>query len=357
MRPVAAPASNAVAISANDGSLFKWADGVGALEVFWFKDMQYSLGDILSSPNFEDQAVLSQHNLIEKFTDGSIFQTYLNPYNFHRWWIPVNGKVLFKPIVVPGCFFNKLVLPDFFGATTASLPYLAQVNARGLIVFDTPDVGLVCCVPLGMSEVSTITFDDAVTVAGAQVTKGQEMGRFQYGGSSFALIFQKLPGKRLVFQTAEGVVYDKEPVAPTSSADSNGSVTLIGSQIGLWHDVSFSAASTLPWQNSGYVNDGKVYSIQSSGGVWTADPDSNDGNLYGAAGVPTGAVAPADFPLPGAPIGALVARVGTNAPFLVGSASATTKLGQTGQLQFCINGKILTTNNGSVLVDIVEFSV
>jgi len=174
-RPVAAPQSNQVVTGANDGSLFRWEENVAATDVFWFKDMPYSLSDILSSQLPEQQKVIDQYGLVDLFTDGSIFQTYLNPYNFHRWWCPVNGTVLFDPISVPGAYFNKLVIPDFGGATTASLPYLAQVNARGLIVFRTPDYGYMCCIPLGMSEVSTITFD-ATMKAGSSVKKRPRNG-------------------------------------------------------------------------------------------------------------------------------------------------------------------------------------
>ena len=112
---------------------------------------------------------------------------------FHRWWCPVNGKVLFDPLAVPGDFFNKLVIPDFGGATTASLPYLAQVNARGIIVFKT-DYGHVCCIPLGMSEISSIDFNRDNMYEDAPVTKGLEMGMFNYGGSSFVTIYERLPG-------------------------------------------------------------------------------------------------------------------------------------------------------------------
>ncbi|WP_240701054.1 phosphatidylserine decarboxylase, partial [Pseudoalteromonas phenolica] len=81
--------------------------------MFWFKDMKYSLSDILSSPIKEQQDVIDNYKLVDLFEDRYIFQTYLNPYNFHRWWVPVNGEVLFTPFSIPGCFFNKLVIPDF----------------------------------------------------------------------------------------------------------------------------------------------------------------------------------------------------------------------------------------------------
>ena len=150
--------------------------------------------------------------------------------------IPVNGKVLFDPLTIPGFYFSKLVLPDYAGATTASTPYLAQVNARGLIVIDTDDYGLVCCVPLGMSEVSTIAFNEKM-VEGATVKKGQEMGMFNYGGSSFAILFQDLKDKRLVFMEADGTLYEEDPQSAASSAGAGGEPTWIGSQIGVWVDL------------------------------------------------------------------------------------------------------------------------
>lgn len=233
-RPIAAPETNQTVICPNDGSLFRWDRDVAADNTFWFKDMNYSLRDILSSPEPAQQAVIDEHDLVNRFSGGYIFQTYLNPYNFHRWWVPVNGKVLFDPISIPGAYFNKLVLPDFGGATTASLPYLTEVNARGLVVFRTEDYGHVCCIPLGMSEVSTIEFEPAIT-KNARVHKGQEMGMFNYGGSSFAILYEDLPDKQLVFMDAQGNYYPQRPATATSSAGAGGTVTDIGSQIGVWY--------------------------------------------------------------------------------------------------------------------------
>lgn len=233
-RPIADPDSNQTVICPNDGSVFRWDANIARKDVFWFKDMHYSLADILSSPVPQQQALIDEFGLVDMFEGGTIFQTYLNPYNFHRWWVPVNGEVLFDPFTIPGCFFDKLVLPDFGGATTASLPYLAQVNARGVIVIRTEDYGHVCCIPLGMSEVSSVVFDQGMR-RGARVRKGQEMGMFNYGGSSFAILYQKLPGKELIFVNADGVPYPQRPALPDGSASTGGNVTLIGSQIGVWY--------------------------------------------------------------------------------------------------------------------------
>lgn len=85
-----------------------------------------------------------------------------------------------------------------------------------------------------MSEVSTIAFDPAMK-QGAKVKKGQEMGMFNYGGSSFAIIYQNLPNKQLVFMNDQGQHFPQRPVLPTSSAGTGGIVTNIGAQIGVWY--------------------------------------------------------------------------------------------------------------------------
>jgi phosphatidylserine decarboxylase len=233
-RPIAGQDTNQVVICPNDGSLFCWESQVQRKDVFWLKSMPYSLDDIFSSPDPEQEALIKNLKLSEMFENGYVFQTYLNPYNFHRWWVPVNGTVLFDPLVIPGCFFSKLVLPDYGGATTASTPYLSEANARGLLVFETEGYGNVCCIPLGMSEVSSVEFDHAMT-KGAKVRKGQEMGSFHYGGSSFVVIYQSLPDKQLVFMNSQGAPYPQQPPPPGSSAGASSYGTNIGSQIGQWY--------------------------------------------------------------------------------------------------------------------------
>lgn len=85
-----------------------------------------------------------------------------------------------------------------------------------------------------MSQVSTISFDDQMK-AGVEVSKGQEMGMFNYGGSSFVIIFQNLPDKQLVFMDDQGNHYPQRPEGATNSSGAGANVTNIGSQIGVWY--------------------------------------------------------------------------------------------------------------------------
>lgn len=71
-----------------------------------------------------------------------------------------------------------------------SWSYLSAMAARAIIMIeaDNPRIGLVAFVALGMNEVSS----NEVTVReGQHVTKGQEIGMFHFGGSSYCLLFEK----------------------------------------------------------------------------------------------------------------------------------------------------------------------
>jgi phosphatidylserine decarboxylase len=228
-RPVADPASNATVISPNDGVLFRWDADIASNDAFWFKDMRVSLSDMFTSPVPEQQATMDAFNLAGMFEGGYIFQSDLDPYDFHRWWAPVNGEVLFDPVTIPGSFFGELILPDSAQAAMA----LAPAIARGIIVIKTEDHGHICCIPLGTSEVTSVAFDPAMR-AGAPVHKGQEMGMFNYAGSSFAILYEKLPGKELIFANGTGEPYPQRPVQG-SRATADNHFTAVGARIGAWH--------------------------------------------------------------------------------------------------------------------------
>ena len=58
---------------------------------------------------------------------------------------------------------------------------------RGLIVIDSPEVGLVAVLPIGMAYVSSVNLTPE---AGARLRKGDEFGYFLFGGSDIVMLFQ-----------------------------------------------------------------------------------------------------------------------------------------------------------------------
>jgi hypothetical protein len=66
-------------------------------------------------------------------------------------------------------------------------------QTRGVVTIDTStsthgNLGLVAVIPVGMSHVASVTL---TTVAGTNVSKGDEFGFFQFGGSDIIVLFQE----------------------------------------------------------------------------------------------------------------------------------------------------------------------
>jgi phosphatidylserine decarboxylase len=93
-----------------------------------------------------------------------------------------------------------------------SQSYLAHVAARAIILIeaDDPVIGLMAFVPVGMSEVSSCLIDSKVT-PGYHVGKGEELGYFQFGGSTHCLVFR--PGAIAEF-TLTAIPQPHDPEAP-----------------------------------------------------------------------------------------------------------------------------------------------
>ncbi len=70
------------------------------------------------------------------------------------------------------------------------VPGWQSIETRARIIIDTDEYGLVALMPIGMSQVSSVNFEDNLKV-GDKVTKGDPLGYFLFGGSDFVYIFQK----------------------------------------------------------------------------------------------------------------------------------------------------------------------
>lgn len=179
-RPVAGADDSAVIVSPCEATPYRIASGVQRRDDFWAKSELYSLDDLLAG----DETV-------EGFVGGTVFQAFLSPLNYHRWHAPVAGTVV-RAVVVPGTYFSAA---DCHGADasdiTISQGYLAHVATRAILLIDADDpaIGLVAVVFIGMFDVSSCVFAEPI-VAGARVDKGDEVGFFQYGGSTFCIVFE-----------------------------------------------------------------------------------------------------------------------------------------------------------------------
>jgi phosphatidylserine decarboxylase len=177
-RPIADPDDDHVVVSANDGTIYRVARDVALETTFWIKAQPYSVRDMLAG-----------HPLTSSFEGGDVLQSYLSGADYHRWHAPVSGKIVGVD-VVEGLMFSNLASEGNDIKGTGSQGYYTAVNTRGLcfIEADHKQLGIVCVMPVGITEISSISHS---VKSGQHVIKGQELGKFSYGGSSLALLFQK----------------------------------------------------------------------------------------------------------------------------------------------------------------------
>ena len=179
-RPVTSPDDNAVIVSACESTPWALARNIRLRDDFWIKSQPYSLRDMLAN----DASA-------EEFAGGTVYQAYLNPYNYHRWHSPVSGTIL-STRNVEGTYYSEAECEgeDPAGPNN-SQGYITHVAARAIIhiMADDPAIGRMVVMPVGMAEVSSCIVGRGI-VPGARVKKGEELGYFQFGGSTHCLIFR-----------------------------------------------------------------------------------------------------------------------------------------------------------------------
>ncbi len=176
---------------------------------FWVKEQPYSLQDMLAG----DEAA-------EEFVGGSVYQAYLDAHNYHRWHSPISGTIC-RAFVREGTYYSEVESegkdPD---GMKLSQGYLAHVATRAIILIesDDPVIGLVGLMPVGMVEVSSCVIRPEIR-PGHRVQKGDEVGYFQYGGSTYCLIFRP------------GAIAGFTPAALPQSENPDPPLVVLGTQI------------------------------------------------------------------------------------------------------------------------------
>jgi len=181
IRPVEQPENSKVITSGCEATPYQISHDVNLKDKFWLKNQNYSLVDIFTA---------ERSDLATVFDGGSIYQAFLSAFEYHRWASPVKGTVT-DIYHVDGTYYSQA---EFAGVDPAgpndSQVYLTAVAARMVFVIqaDDPALGLVSVVQVGMAECSSTVSTVSV---GQRLEKGDEIGMFKFGGSTFCTIFQK----------------------------------------------------------------------------------------------------------------------------------------------------------------------
>lgn len=198
-RPIAEPDNSAIVVSPCDSE----PQGVWAID-----ENSYIVTD--EKIAVKSRVFNSVRNLIspespycDAFAGGTFYHAFLNVNDYHRYHFPVSGEI--KELrVIPG--------DDALGGSITWNPELQQyvvdcsvpgwqsVETRGLAIVETKEYGLVAVMPIGMSQVASINFEEHLKV-GDIVEKGDMLGYFLFGGSDFVVVFQEKAKFRLTAPT------------------------------------------------------------------------------------------------------------------------------------------------------------
>ena len=138
-------------------------------------------GDVRPGSNFQVKAdqldvaeLLGYHPLSDRFLGGAAVANILATTNYHRFWSPVSGMI---------------IAVEQLGGLYVSYGTDAAVgdHRRAYVIYETR-FGLVAMVMVGMYDISSIMLDVKV---GDNVSKGEELGFFQYGGSEILTLFER----------------------------------------------------------------------------------------------------------------------------------------------------------------------
>ncbi|TCI92202.1 phosphatidylserine decarboxylase [Tenacibaculum sp. M341] len=203
LRPIASPKDNKVVVSPADCTYKKFYpidDKGNVIE----KDKTPAKICLKHTHTIGTVDELLQHSkYAENFYGGTFVHYFLSPFDYHRFHTPVAGQVL-EIIPVEGNVYLNVDLKDGeWDAPDGAGNGYEFTQARGLVVMDGgPEVGKVAILPIGMCQVSGV--DMYTELQGKTVVKGQEFGKFRFGGSDIIMLFEKAPKDLYMFTKDPG---------------------------------------------------------------------------------------------------------------------------------------------------------
>ncbi|URN82866.1 phosphatidylserine decarboxylase [Acetobacterium wieringae] len=132
----------------------------------------------------------------DAFAGGVLTHTFLNVQDYHRFHFPVGGTIrevrsIYQDDAVGGItYWDEQAQRYMLNAEDYGWQ---AVETRGSVILETVDYGLVALIPVGMSQVSSVLFEENIK-PGMVVKKGDMLGYFLFGGSDYVMIFQNGAG-------------------------------------------------------------------------------------------------------------------------------------------------------------------
>ncbi|KAI8648542.1 Phosphatidylserine decarboxylase [Fusarium keratoplasticum] len=150
---------------------------VAMAHTIWIKGKHFTIANLVMEPV-----------LAKKWADGAVASFRLCPQDYHRFHSPVAGVVRWWKHI-PGEYYNVDPIALRSGVDIVSK------NARTCLCVSSNEFGDVLFVAIGATGVGTIRFHEKICKEGSRVEKGEEIGWFEFGGSSILVVFE--PGRIL----------------------------------------------------------------------------------------------------------------------------------------------------------------
>ncbi|OTA63315.1 putative phosphatidylserine decarboxylase [Hypoxylon sp. EC38] len=171
-RPIHDPDDPAGAVVVADSRVVTY-NSVAETKKLWIKGTDFTIANLVMDVQ------LGAH-----FADAAVASFRLSPQDYHRYHSPVTGTVNeFRSI--PGDYYqvDPVALQSGVNILTS--------NARSYLVIETDHFGDVLFVAIGATDVGTVRIHEKFQKPRTQIKKGDEIGYFQFGGSSIIVAFQK----------------------------------------------------------------------------------------------------------------------------------------------------------------------
>jgi len=170
-RPIAEKANPKKAVCVADSRVVCY-DTVGESKKLWIKGTDFSITNLVMDVK-----------LGARFNDAAVASFRLSPQDYHRFHCPVSGTVTeFRSL--PGDYYqvDPVALRSGVNILTA--------NAREYVLVDSPQFGEVLFCAIGATNVGTVYIHEKWQKPGGKIEKGDELGFFQFGGSSIIVAFK-----------------------------------------------------------------------------------------------------------------------------------------------------------------------
>ncbi|EGO03507.1 hypothetical protein SERLA73DRAFT_101693 [Serpula lacrymans var. lacrymans S7.3] len=171
-RPIYAEDDGTIAVVPSDCRVTTY-NTVAETKKLWIKGRGWSISRLIHDSE-----------LAQSWTDGAVGCFRLSPQDYHRYHCPVSGVVE----------WDKFIPGDYYGvdplAVTSRVDILAE-NARHCVCINSEEFGRVLFVAIGAEDVGTVKINEKFTQKGAKVRKGDEVGIFEFGGSSIIVAFER----------------------------------------------------------------------------------------------------------------------------------------------------------------------